>query len=205
LPGPGKHPEKKEIQLHHPCIKALISMKPLEIGLFVVAGGFCGALVMNWQVRHYPTTAGTVRMAAEMKSPVLPPVPSLEFDDPPAPEPELTPARQPIRVQQNIKQPLVRAVYNRTPAPEPAQHWNSAFVVPVPNSGCALMQAAESETIQAIVQLELSFAEVVETLRHWTRVTPPARGGRPSPPVASTGTAVWRRGPRDAFGRLQSY
>jgi hypothetical protein len=62
----------------------------------------------------------------------------------------------------------------------------------------------ESETIQAIVQLELGFVAVVEALRDWTTAFPSAGGVRPSPPVTSTGLAVWQRSPRDAFGRLQT-
>ena len=202
-------------------------MKPLQIGLFVVAGGFGGALVMNWQSRHYRTTVGmAVRMPAPMrKSPVLPPVPFLESYDPPVPEPEsptpepesptkvvpswrpprLAPARQPIRVHHSIKQPFAKPSYNRIPMPDPTHYGHSAFVFPVPNSGCRPMKAVESETIQAIVHLEVGLVAVVEALRDWTTAFPSAGGVRPSPPATSSGLAVWQRGPRDAFGRLQTY
>ena len=196
-------------------------MKPLQIGLLVVAGGFGGALVMNWQSRHYATIVGrAVRMpAAMMKSAGLPPAPSLESYDPPVPEPgsptevvpswrppRLTPARQPTRVRHSIKQPFAKPSYNRILVPDPIHYWHSAFVFPVPNSGCGPMKAGESETIKAIVQQELGFVEVVEALRDSTTTFPSAGGVRPSPPVTSTGLAVWKRGgPRDAFGRLQTY
>src|SRR4030095_3253231 len=158
-------------------------MKPLQIGLFVVAGGFGGALVLNWQSRHYRTTVGmSVRMPAPMmKSPVLPPVPSLESSDPPVPEPEpptkvvpswrpprLAPARQPVRVHHSIKQPFAKPSYNRIRMPDPIHYWHSAFGFPVPNTGCRPIKAVESETIQAIVQLELGFVAVVAALRDLT-------------------------------------
>jgi hypothetical protein len=176
---------------------------------------------MNWQSRHHPMTVGmAVRMPAEMmKPPVSPPLPSLESYDPPAPEPEaptkvapswrpprLTPARQPIRAQHSIKQPFAKPSYPRTPAPDPSHDWHTTFVLPVPNSGCGPMKAAGSETIQAIVQLELGFIAVIEALRDSTAALSSPGGGWPSPPLTSTGLAVWKRGgPRDAFGRPQTY
>jgi hypothetical protein len=195
-------------------------MKPLQIGLFVVAGGFGGALLMHWQSRHHPTTeAMAVRMpVAMMKSPMSPPMPSPEPYEPPVPAPQLpdrvapswqpprlTPMHQPARVPHATEPPFTKASYHRIPARDSMQRWHRAFVFPLPGIECGPMKAAESEKM-IIGQLELGLIEVIEALREWTTASASARGVRPSPPATSTGWAVWRRdGPRDAFGRLQTY
>jgi hypothetical protein len=99
-------------------------MKPLQVGLLVVAGGLGGALVLELQSPRHPAHADVVvatTVIIMMPPAASAPVTALSPFVPPASQPQrsakaespsrpprLTPLRRPIRGYQNISQPFAK-------------------------------------------------------------------------------------------------
>jgi hypothetical protein len=101
-----------------------------------------------------------------------------------------------------VKRPVAKASYNPSPVPDSAYFWQSA-VVPLRNSSCELVNPVEPNEIQVLFELRLM--EAIKAVRERAPTRPSADKVQLPAQTTSTGLAFWRTGPRDAFGRLQTY